>query len=75
MPVVTIWTCKGGAGKTTLAHMLGTCPELKPCIMVDMDPQQSLSGICGISREDRQSHILTRLYRGGASGLGSLPQN
>ena len=72
MPVVTVWTCKGGAGKTTLAHMLGTCPELKPCIMVDMDPQQSLSGICGISREDRRSHILTRFFKGELPASGAF---
>ncbi|MBC7237314.1 MAG: ParA family protein, partial [Chloroflexi bacterium] len=49
MHVVTVASLKGGVGKTTTAHTLGTLLAAnRRVLLVDMDPQASLTRMCGV---------------------------
>lgn len=64
MPVITIWNRKGGTGKTTITGALGTASALQPSILVDMDPQQSLTALCGVSIQEQTANVLTDVLQG-----------
>jgi len=60
---------KGGVGKTATAHVLGT--ELARCtsrrvLLVDMDPQSSLTGACGVT--DVAGSSMTEVLGGALAG-------
>jgi len=54
MQIIAIANHKGGVGKTATAHALGAgLAELgQHVLIVDLDPQASLSGACGLSGSD-----------------------
>ncbi len=64
MPVITIWNRKGGTGKTTIAGTLGTALAFQPSILVDMDSQQSLTALCGLSIQEQAASLLTDVLQG-----------
>ena len=51
MRVITIASQKGGVGKTTTTHALGTllAQRGKRVLMIDLDPQASLTVACGVA--------------------------
>jgi chromosome partitioning protein len=49
MRTIAVGNQKGGCGKTATAHALGVAlSESRRVLLVDMDPQASLSGACGL---------------------------
>ena len=49
MQTLAIANHKGGVGKTATAHSLGqVLSETRRVLLVDCDPQSSLTGACGI---------------------------
>ena len=54
MQIIAIANHKGGVGKTATAHALGAglADMGQRVLMVDLDPQASLSGACGFSGSD-----------------------
>jgi chromosome partitioning protein len=76
MKVLAIANHKGGCGKTTTSHNLAFClaDRGQRVLLVDMDPQSGLTGVCGmLSSEASLADVL-----GGANpgylGIGSVLQ-
>jgi chromosome partitioning protein len=57
MKTLAIANHKGGVGKTATTHNLGAALAMtgRRVIMIDIDPQGSLSGACGITPQEGQS--------------------
>lgn len=66
MRVIAIANHKGGVGKTTTTHALGSIFAREyglRTLMVDCDPQSSLTMACGIAKEDAALHNLAQALR------------
>jgi len=71
---IAIANHKGGVGKTTTAHSLGRALSERGynILLVDMDPQSSLSEGCGISQEKSAGHSLADVLGGAKPGNMAL---
>ncbi|GBC84461.1 Chromosome partitioning protein ParA [bacterium HR11] len=72
MRVLAIANHKGGVGKTATAHALGTSVHARGLrvLLVDMDPQGSLTGSCGI--RDAAGRSMAEVLGGATPGSLSL---
>lgn len=70
MRTIAIANHKGGVGKTATAHALGAALSLtRRVLLVDTDPQASLSAACGV--RDAAGHSLAEVL--GGAEPGTLP--
>lgn len=73
MQIIAIANQKGGVGKTATTHALAVVlSERRRVLMIDADPQSSLSQACGVADTDGQS--LAEVLGGAAAGDLTLSQ-
>lgn len=70
MYTIAVANHKGGVGKTATAHVLGTVMARdtgRRVLLIDMDPQSSLTGACGVT--DAAGASMTEVLGGALSGV------
>jgi len=74
MRILAIANQKGGVGKTATAHALGVALADEGChvLLVDVDPQASLTAACGI--KDCKGSSLVELMESTTPGIPPLPK-
>lgn len=74
--VIAIANHKGGVGKTTTTHSLGRALSERGynVLLIDMDPQSSLSEGCGISQEKSAGHSLADVLGGAKPGTMAMKE-